>query len=385
VYELGLGEAIAMTPSPDGAPITTLRGATIRGGSAGASVRIEGAGHASIEGVVLELERGIAIGARGASVEVADTEITGNVDPEDVLELPVPAPPELLATYGVVALDGASAVVRGTSVSRVASAGIFCGSATLDVGGGVLSENRGIAMALFDCAATVTDLEIVSTLSAPSLPGMGIAASMSTVLTATRLSIHDAPGYGVLGSSSTVSLVDPRIARMEQSGAWAEGATSMTITGGVFESNEGAAIAAVGAARLEVRETSVTGTRSAPIPSAGGGAADTMADAIHVAQRSGDPSTIVLAGLMLADNDRVGIVLDGASEALDVTIERARVETTGAQLGAIAQNVSALPAGWDADVTRIGSAATLDPVAAPVVVSDGSGATGILMPPTITF
>jgi hypothetical protein len=78
-------------------------------------------------------------------------------------------------------------------------------------------------------------------------------------------------------------------------------------------------------------------------------------------------------------------VLDGASEALDVTIERARVETTGAQLGAIAQNVSALPAGWDADVTRIGSAATLDPVAAPVVVSDGSGATGILMPPTITF
>jgi hypothetical protein len=59
------------------------------------------------------------------------------------------------------------------------------------------------------------------------------------------------------------------------------------------------------------------------------------------------------------------------------------VETTGTELGAVAQDVAALPATWDSGITRTGSVVTFDPGAGRLVVSDGFD--GILMPPTIVF
>jgi hypothetical protein len=53
----------------------------------------------------------------------------------------------------------------------------------------------------------------------------------------------------------------------------------------------------------------------------------------------------------------------------------------------LAQHVAALPAGWDDGVTRIGSAESLDAIAAALDVSDGAGNASmiILMPPTSLF
>ena len=153
---------------------------------------------------------------------------------------------------------------------------------------------------------------------------------------------------------------------------------------GSFEDLGGAGIAAVGAVRLEARDTRVASTRSIPIPTAGGTSLEEMGDGIHVVQLADVDSEVELADVTLVRNERVGLVLDGGMRPLSISIARTRVETTGMQLGALAQNVVALPAGWDASVTRVGSAETLDASAGPLAVSEG-GLAGILMPPTIMF
>jgi hypothetical protein len=93
----------------------------------------------------------------------------------------------------------------------------------------------------------------------------------------------------------------------------------------------------------------------------------------------------MLGDLVLSENVRVGMVLDGGGDPLALAVSGTMVSTSGTELGAVAQNVASLPASWDSGITRAGPAMTLDHGAAPLVVSDGVGTLGILMPPTIMF
>lgn len=383
-FELERGESITLEPSPDDGRPTSLASTIVRGGNdAAPAVVARGTGHVSIASVSFELERGIAIGISGASATLSTVTILGNVDPLRAAELPVPAEPAEIATYGVAAIEGASLRATELDVRRVAAGALACSSATLDVTGAELIETRGIAVTLFDCLATLDEVEIADTIPAPLRPGVGIAAGTSEV-TATRLHVHDSPGYGVLAYGGEITLLMPVVERLAQAGVWVERGATLSVEGGTFTANRGASIAAVGATRLEVRETVIADTALAPIPSMGGTSLERMGDAIHVAQRAPTASEVELRDLSLMNNERVGVVLDGAMSPLILSITGTRVETTGTQLGALAQNIAALPAAWDAEVTRVGSAVALDPVAGTIVVSEG-GLTGILMPPTITF
>lgn len=386
-FELPDGAAVSLAPSPEGAPATTLRGATVRGGfrENAARIRIAGKGLARIEDGVLEVDGGIGIGVVAARVDVDGVQLTGNFDPSRVLELPVHAALDGLATYGIAAIGGAHVTLTGGTIERFVSAAAGCIGSTIELDGTAIAENRGFGIQAFDCTLGLSGVSVHDTVSAPGLPGIGIVADMGTQLTATQLELRDAPGYGLFVSASNAELDAPRIERMRQAGVWAENGATLSITGGMLDGNAGAAIAAVGATRLDVRETSVVATSEAPIPSPGGGGADTMADAIHVAQLAGTPCTVVLSDLTLSHNDRVGLVLDGAMEPLAVAIERTRIETSGTELGAVAQNVADLAEEWDVGITRVGSAATLDRTAAALTVSTGSDLVGILMPPTISF
>lgn len=383
-FELERGESITLEPSPDDDRATSLASTTVRGGNdAEPAIVARGAGHVSISGVSVELERGIAIGISGASASVSGVTIVGNVDPLRAAELPVPADPAEIATYGVAAIDGATVTAAELDVRRLAAGALACSSATLRVTGASLIESRGIAAALFDCVAALDDVEITGTIATALRPGMGIAAGASEV-TATRLHVHDAPGYALLARGGEITLVTPTIERLTQAGVWVEEGASLEVEGGTFTANRGTSIAAVGAARLAVRDTVIADTALAPIPTMSGTSIERMGDAIHVVQRAPFTSEVELAELSLTNNERVGVVLDGAMSPLPLSIRGTRIETRDDQLGALAQNIAALPATWDAEVTRVGSAVSLDPVAGTIVVSEG-GLTGILMPPTIVF
>lgn len=383
-FELEHGESITLAPSPDAAHPTTLSGATVRGGNDAAPIVVaRGAGDVAIRSSSFELVRGIAIGISGARAWIDEVSITGNLDPARALEVPSPPDPAALATYGVAVIEGANVTATSLAVRRVAIAGLSCTRSTLVVMGGTLEQNLGIGLWAQECDATLGDVEIARTLAAPLRPGMGIAARASTI-GATGLHLHDAPGYGLLAAGSDVSLGAPRIERLEQAGVWVEDRSTLVVGGGTFEDNRGAAIAAVGAERLEVFDATIARTALAPIPTGTGTSLERMGDGIHVVQLAGVASAVELGDLLLTRNERVGVVLDGAMSPLLFSVVRTRVETAGSELGAIAQNVASLPAGWDAEVTRVGSAATLDATAAPLIVSEG-GLAGILMPPTITF
>ncbi|MFO0682094.1 MAG: right-handed parallel beta-helix repeat-containing protein [Sandaracinus sp.] len=381
-FVLGPGESIRLATG--GTTPTTLAHVQVSSTSAAAAVIVDGDGTAQISDVAMTLEAGIGIGVRGGTAAITDVTIDGNVDPAHVLELPVPADPATLATYGVVVLGGHTTLER-VDVRHLASAGVVCESAQLDLRSTIVVENRGIAIELFDCEADLASTEVYGTLDAPGLPGLGVVAAEGTVLTASALTVRDEPGIGVFVDASTATLTSPTIARLGQAGAYARTMGTLDVQDGTFTAVAGAAIATVGAARLSVARTTIADTTPAPILTPGGAGSTTMADGIHVAQDATTTTEVRIDDTTLRNNERIGAVLDGAARPLDVTLSGVRVEGTGEELGVVAQNVASLPAGWDASVTRVGSPLTLDATAPLLAVSSGAGAIGILMPPTISF
>src|SRR5690606_2466791 len=226
-----------------------------------------------------------------------------------------PVDPAALATFGVAAIDGATVTATSLIVRRVAVAGAFCADAALAITGATLEESLGLGVSAIRCDAILEDVEIARTIAAPQRPGIGIAAHSST-LRATELSLHDAPGYGVLAAASDLTLTAPEVRALEEAGVWVEDGSSLVVDGGLFEDNRGAGIAAVGAARVEVRGATIRATGLAPIPTAGGTSLERMGDGIHVVQLADVVSEVDLSDLVLANNERVGVVLDGAMRPL---------------------------------------------------------------------
>jgi len=382
-FDLGENDTITLMPSSGGdRRPTSLDGAHVVHGASTASVRVEGAGHAAITATTFDVTRGIAIGVSGASVTVDDVVVQGDVHRIDGLELPMPTP----ATYGVAAIHGATVTITQSQISAMAIAAVVCTDSTVTLVTTVLDSNRGLGVLAFGSTVHATDLEIRGTISALGLPGMGIALlAGSTLATGARLHLHDAPGYGVFANGGSVTLTDPMISHMGQAGIWAEDVTLLSVSGGTFDANAGVAVAAIGVTRVDVHGATVTGTTNAPLPTMGGMGSESMADALHLVQRAGSPSTITLADLTLTNNARIGAILDGGGDPLALTVATTTVDGSGSELGVVAQHVASLPVGWDGGITRHGSTAMLDASAAILVVSDGVGPLGILMPPTIMF
>lgn len=384
-FDLPADATIHLAPSPAGMPPTTLRDARIEGGGTRASVMIDGEGAARIEGLEGHLTRGTAIAAlNGARVTVLGLQLTGNVDPAQLLSLPTPAPPDRLATYGIVALAGASVVFEpapsASRIERFASAGVGCGSATISLVDLVLHESRGVGVLAVDCDLTLLRVEIDATLASPGLPGIGIAAAGST-LSADTLALHDSPGFGLFATDTASVLTGVTIERMAQAGLWVEGGSRLTVTSSTLRENAGAAIAAVGASALRITDSEIADTETAPLPTRGGFGSEPMGDGVHVAELPGTPLEVTLTRVDLIGNTRVGLVLDGGGESLSIALEAVEVDAPETALGAVAQRVTDLPADWDADVVRVSSAAR-DAIADALTVSDGTPY-GILMPPTL--
>lgn len=381
-YELVEGQSLHVIAS-SAAP-TTLAHVHVRSTSSAAAIVVDGAGAARVSDVDVVLDSGIGIGVREGEVTLEDVTIEGDVDPANVLELPVPADPSTLATFGVVVVGGRVSLARA-DVRHVATAGVLCESAELDVDASVIAENRGVGIEGFSCVMGITSTEVFGTLSAPGLPGLGVVAAATSTLTSSTLTVRDEPGFGVLVDGSSATLSAPTIARLGLAGVHARNAASVDVRDGTFTAVAGSGILSIGASRIAVARTTIADTTPAPILTPGGAGSMTMADGIHVVQDATVDTTIRIDDTTLRNNARIGAVVDGATRSVDLVLTAVRVEGSGAELGLVAQNVAALPAGWDADVIRVGSPLTLDGTAPLLAVSTGSGALGILMPPTISF
>ena len=386
-FSLAAGDRITLTPSAMDAPATTLESVHVVGGSSGSSVRVEGAGHARISQITLDVQRGYAIVVSGSSVAIDHVTVQGALDVAHIVDLGIPAPASANLSYGIVAIQGASIDVTTGDFSGIADAAVMCIDSSIGLSSLTIEDSRGVGVAGFACAVRAADLDIHGMIAAGTLPGTGIGLfEGSTLVAGDRLSIHDEPGYGVLADRSAVTLTDPTISGLGIAGVWVEDGDGLTLHGGTFEGNRGIAISAIGVASVDIRGTHVTSTANGPIPTMGGLGTATMADALHVVQRTrGVPIDVMLGDLVLSENARVGLVLDGGGDPLALAVSGTMVSTSGTELGAIAQNVASLPASWDSGITRAGPAMTLDHGAAPLVVSDGVGTLGILMPPTIMF
>jgi len=391
-FSLAAGDRITLMPSTVDAPATALESVHVVGGSSDSSVRVEGAGHARISQITLDVQRGYAIVVSGASVAIDHVSVQGALDVAHIVDLGIPAPRETNLGYGIVAIDGADVEVTTGDFSGIADAAVICVDASVTLSSLTIEDSRGAGVAGFGCAVNAADLDIYGMLAAGTYTGTGIGLFTSsthrpsTLVAGDRLSIHDEPGYGVIADhSGAVTLTDPRMSGLGLAGVWVEDATSLTLAGGTFDGNRGIAISAIGVASVDVHGTHVTNTTNGPIPTMGGLGTATMADALHLVQRAGVPSTVTLGDLVLSENARVGLVLDGGGDPLSLTVSGTMVSTSGTELGAVAQDIASLPTSWDSGITRVGPATTLDHGAAPLVVSDGVGALGILMPPTSMF
>ncbi len=155
-----------------------------------------------------------------------------------------------------------------------------------------------------------------------------------------------------------------------------EGELSLSGAATHFADNAFASIVAVDANDVSVSDARIEGTRES-LRAVGGIGAIRIGDGIHL---MGSTSGLFERCDLVA-NERAGIVLDLAGEAVGPTFTGVTVDSTADGLGAIAGSLDAsgrlapvATGAWDTGIERRGAAAANDPVFAAALDAVGVGA-----------
>lgn len=360
----------------------TLRGLAIEVRHGGVGVRVDGTGMAHLESLTLEVSRGIGVGLDACSASLDGVSLDGPVDAGNAISTSLS--PDETGAYGIVgrSLEGQTVTLRDVHVAGFAVAGATFGGGTIDWegrdDGPDVEATRGLGIALFGGTATLSSVEVVGMLSAPTLTTSGIAAIGELDVTASGLVVRDGDGFGLFSEGADVEVTGGTFTDLGLSALRIQRgsllATGLTVTG-----NGGAGILAIDASSVTVEDADIDGQRLVRLPS--GITSVEVGDGIEVVrdETSTDAPALSLRliDVRMSGNARTGLLIDAADGPVDsVVLERIAVDAPDGATGAIRQR-TAVPAGWDDMVTRSGAA-----------IDDATfggryDSVGIMMPPGI--
>lgn len=383
-------DGVALTLVP-GDAATTVRELSIESpdGCAGIVARGDGAGRVAIEDVSVTAERGIGIGLEGLDgAELSAVDLTGAIAPEDADLTSPPLPPyscetAVPATIGLVARQVAAAALDHVSATGWAAFGALLVDGGTTMTGGGARDGIGTGIEVWGGTAVLEDVSIERARDglAPIESYGAIFAGDADVETR-HLAVRDGDSAGVFCEGARSAHEDPEITGNGFAGFWAQNVTSFEVSGNasLVSGNGFAGIAIVDATGAVVQGARIERTVE-KLGLTGPTAAVRAGDGLHLVR-----SSVELAELTLADNPRVGLLLDlgGASTAdLAVRLEGVTVDGSGEALGAIAQNGQVMP-GWDDGVVRQGATLDNDALFADVLgVASGVGPSCIPTPGTL--
>lgn len=362
----------------------TLRSLAIEVDHGGVGVRASG-GDLLVEDVSVEVTHGLGVGADGVGLTLRRVQVHGSVTEASAFGAPLD--PSETSTFGVVgrALGDHDVLLEDVTLGGFAIAAASFTEGVLTWHGRAegpdVEGTRGVGIALFGTLATFDSVEVAAMLAGPGMPGVGVSAAPLPTraggLDAGDLVVHEGEGYGLFDDGADVRLAGAAFTNMGLAGIRMQGGT-LAATDLACDGNGGAGLVAVDAVSVSIErghlDTTVERgfvTATGTIPSAEG---------IQIVRdpsvASAPPIDLTLTSVQLEDNARAGLLVDAAGGAVTrLALTAVTASATGTGLGAVAQNTTP-PAGWDADVTRVGAALTNDPAfagALPVL--------GIMMPP----
>jgi hypothetical protein len=352
--------SVAITMETADGRTTTLRGVHVIGASR-AAIGIYGEGCAEIADVRIDVTHGLGIGgANIGCLRASGVVVRGDVTEESAAAFAMgPIQSSAGPTYGLAIVSAGEVDVRESSFTGFANGGIALREVSTAVLAGVdVSENRRAGVTVADSALEWTD----GAARASWHDGFGAAALsiMGGSARTTGLTIEDGDGIGVLAFDADHEHDGLRITSLGAEGVWTEGGRAIFTRANIDHTTR-AGIYAVDSDRVEV--SGAIGAVELGSTPVGAGVVD-VGDGLLLARRglSAPPLDALLSGLELAENARVGVLIEGASGALDgVALVDVSVDAEGAQLGVVAQNVEEpRPEDWDREVTRTGAALAND-------------------------
>ncbi len=378
----GVEPAVTLVPSDD--PLVPTRISGVEVSSPGrAAIVVRGEGHARIDDVRVLITAGIGVGVERATVSIEGSAIHSDFSPARRDEEPVPADAARVGTWGVVARDAADVTITDTGMSSFANGCTAVIGATVRVTRGRFFVCRTHGVLAYGGTVELADSQLDNLYASTGGTSRGLVVAGGAMATVTGLDAFDDEGDAVFVDAASASLTTLTTRALGGAGVWAQRAASVSIGGAsMIEGARGGGVVAIGASEVNVRDTTVRAVASAMLPRAGGGSA-AFGDGISIVGIV-MPPTVQITDVVLDGNARVGLLVDGGGLAIPtLTLLRIDARGTGAQLGAVAQNVMSLPPAWDMGVMRTGSPATLD--AAAGVLDVAAPSAGIVMPPTISF
>ncbi len=337
------------------------------------AVLTEGDGTARVDGVTIEPNRGVGIALGSATSEVLRSEIRGNVtraNRDDPRWLNVRASDD--ATHGVVVSRG-QVTLRMVTILGFASVGLALGIGLAGMESGPLQaelsdsrvgEGLGIGIAARGESLIMENVSVSDIWSGvrgwPSYAVLLDGPSTSS----NQLRIQQVDGYGLVALAGDGMHAGLSVEQTGDVGVWVGRSVQMTIMGPDARIvNTGfAGLLAVDAAMVRMDNVTIDTVR-AERRTVGVRGAIEVGDGLNL---FGTP--FVLSNLAILRASRIGVLLDSAQRVDASTLFDVEITSEGAGLGAVLGSIdrsreevaSASRPGWDARVTRMGTATAND-------------------------
>ncbi len=287
---------------------------------AGAGIIAEGPGTVRILDVAVESGADVALGASGVdSLDLEQLEVRAGVRPVG------PSGPAHDGRYGMVLVDVARADATDLSVSGFRDANV------------VVARSEG------------HEGEVVARFERTELSdggGDGLVALGGVRVESEGLTAVSHAGHGLLIDGGSCAHSHLALRGNELGGAWLQRSTEgCAFTDVMVEDNRVVGIAALQSATVTVERGTIDATRLGNLGT------QELGDGMQFVATLND---VVVRGLTLANNERVGMLFDG--DGLDddtLTLEEVSVDGVDMQLGCLDQD-GAFDDDWDVGVTKLG-------------------------------
>jgi hypothetical protein len=358
----------------DGARIESLSLRTDHGYYA---IRAAGVEDVELSGVDVIVTRGLGMVLRDGTFSLDAVSIDG---PVDASMMSPPIDPALTGTVGLATERSEVAIAGGLSVSGFSVAAVSIDGGNVewndDDDAADVQETFGIGVAIRAANVRLEGVELSRTIAGFRSTGFALVVADGAMLEADGITISDGDGYGIVSHDSRVILAGSTIEGLGLVGVHAQGG-SLEATDVVARDNGGAGITALDVDSLVLTRVTASAQRLALI--SGDMEAVQLADGVHVRRTSAGEAPIDLTAtdLVLEDNARAGLLIDGAdTEPARLALTAVRAASTGGAFGAVVQRTM-VAASWDAEVVREGAAIANDALFVEVDPA------GLLMPPIV--
>ena len=315
--------ALTLQPSADASVASSLEGMTVYSDDVG--ILTSGTGHVALQDITVHAALGTAVVLSGCTANLTNVDLVGMIEGPDSSALMLGN----LFESDQVSVMGLAATQADLTISNLNimgfvgfGAALFQSTAIRD--GGLLKWIVGVGVMNESSTLTLENVSIQDSLQSRDAgskrPSYGLVSSTGSTTTTSSVTIERIQGAGLLVHDALSNTHDAiKISQCDATGAHVQNGRGTTdFTGAEFHDNQKAGLSFLKAGSVQLTDSGVFNTQAV-------GAQITSNDLVlgHGLQIAEGDAQVNMSGVLLEDNEIVGLLLDGDNlsvTASDVTI-----------------------------------------------------------------